>query len=106
MRSKGERREKVTVYVGAPCFLEHGLDACEAFDATASATISFASEPDTDEGETWDGSTWSDGAAFKADGSGWHIGRSLAQAWPAEKQKAGDTISLAQFTHGDDNGST
>jgi hypothetical protein len=66
---------KVTIIVGAPAYLSHGVDSSEAFDETAHAAISFAdNEPESD-------ADWSSAAAVKADGTGWLIGRSEATAW-------------------------
>lgn len=67
------------VYVGEPRYLQHAVDSPEAFDETAHAAISFASEEDNEIGER---------AASNRDGSGWHIGRSKKRAWPRSPEES------------------
>lgn len=59
--------------VGAPNSLSHAVDSSEAFDDAARAALAFASHGDSE---------WGDTAAYDAEGSGFHVGRSPATAWP------------------------
>lgn len=81
-RMDGAKRVSTTQYVGAPAFLPRGegIDSSAAFDSTAGAALSFASNEETAEDD--DPSGWSDVAAYAIDGSGWHVGRSKSKAWP------------------------
>lgn len=72
-----------TIHVGAPASLSHAVDSPEAFDAAAHAAIR---EADNEGGEN--DTRWGEIAAYDLEGSGWHIGRSPAKAWPKESAKA------------------
>jgi hypothetical protein len=80
-----EKRVSTTQYVGAPAFLERGvgIDSSEAFDDTAHAALSFASNEETAEDDDPNG--WAEHAAYKADGSGWLIARAPAKRWGKEE---------------------
>ena len=69
-----------TIIVNAPAYLSHAVDSPEAFDDAAHAALSFAENDDRD---------WSvhAHAAFKADGTGWHVGRTPSAAWPKVENK-------------------
>ena len=77
--SQWERRVTTTQYVGAPRHLSEAIDSSKAFDDTAHAALSFASNRETAEDDPLG---WGDVAAYKLDGSGWHVGRSKMKAWP------------------------
>lgn len=75
---KGEGHKRVRVL--GPVYRAKGtaVDSSEAYDSAAHAALSFA------EGE---GFPVSEHAATDAAGSGWHIGRDAAHAWPKEDTK-------------------
>ena len=66
--------KQVRVTVGSPRVLTHSVDSPEAFDSAAHAAIAFADDEAHD---------CSEFAAYTE--RGWHVGRSLATAWPKEK---------------------
>ena len=69
---------KAIVYVRPPAAgFGRGIayDSPEAYDQTAHAALSFASDE-------WDNEWISNLASHDADFSGWHIGRTESQAWP------------------------
>lgn len=78
-----------TVIVGAPAYLSHAVDSPEAFDEAAHASIGFADDSDEEKEERLSCYHWANIAAHKADGSGWHVGRSEKQAWPDEPSPRG-----------------
>jgi hypothetical protein len=75
-----------TIVVNPPRYCEFSVDSPEAFDDAARAALTFASNGDTGadsaEGPRNSDEAWTDRAAFKIDGSGWHMGRDAAHAWP------------------------
>jgi hypothetical protein len=81
-RIESNRRVTTTQYVGAPACLTHAIDCSEAFDDTAHAALSFASNRETAEDDDPNG--WAEVAAYKADGSGWLIARAPAKRWGKE----------------------
>ena len=87
---KGPGGMRTTIVVCAPAFLSVGVDDPEAFDDAARAAIAFADNTPDDV----DGPAWNDVSAFKIDGSGWHIGRTIAEAWPkVEPRSGGDFVN-------------
>jgi len=63
--------ERAKIIVGAPAFLSHAVDSSEAYDDVARAAIAFADD---------ESGVWGERASYAADGSDWHVGRTLADA--------------------------
>ena len=76
--SDGARRVRFTVRF--PAVLQGAIDAPEVLDAAARSAIAFATDPDSAREMATDPL---DADAFASDGSGWHVGRSRAAAYPA-----------------------
>ena len=66
-----------TVHVGPPAVLERAVDSPEAYDVAAHAALSFVAEGSLEEPSVNEHATGN----VRCDG--WHIGRSLAQRYPA-----------------------
>lgn len=88
--------ETIDVEVGPPA-AGYGpgvaYDSPEAYDQVARAALSFADDEEPDAGV-------GDLAAYDVEGSGWHVGRSKADAWPTEPGGAeeGDGYTRKDFT--------
>jgi hypothetical protein len=79
IRSTDKDAIRCTIIVVAPAVLSHAVDSPKAFDDAARAALAFASD------EGW---PVEEHAAYAADLSDRHIGRSPAKAWPVETSKA------------------
>lgn len=75
IKRDGKKACGAKIIVGAPAVLSHAVDSPEAFDNAAATALSFAHD------EGWPVESH---AAYDAELTDWHIGRSPAKARPLE----------------------